>query len=565
MSVFFFVFFRILAVSFLVAGFGLPTSNAQTQKEIANNTMSSRRVWQLLTVAAFAAAVAAVPGVTAAGAVDDRVMRGVQAEHEVTFRQALASGTFSCLNGIGPTLPISAVNDEYCDCDDGSDEPGSGACSYKLRYHATWRFQCAYTKVKKELFHSRINDGICDCCDGTDEYLGHITCKDTCAEVAEKEEREQRERAERRAAGLKAMAEMVEEGNRIRAEKEQELKAKREELVTVEAEVQNTEKARTEEEAKENEEREVIKRNSLAAKVVWEAEQEQKKAAAAAAKAAEPVEAAPEKPAEVVLGARFRCTQWRQTGECKGSGPRDASADKACDVVILAGWSGYCECNEVDSGTEVKYEKDCGHAELNCEYVCKHEGKDGIIRNGVDEPATAGDATAAAEPVEETFKLDDGSSHHRPEATTARQANTDAVHKKNSLNERIESLEKETSSTAFTPALLSLKDKCFERDEGSYVYKMCLYSSFTQNAKNGHGQTSLGSWEGFGEKTYSSWAGSAQDTSIMHFKNGGHCWNGPTRTVEVHVVCGPQNELVSITEPSMCTYKAVFHTPGVCE
>ena len=51
-----------------------------------------------------------------------------------------ASTEFSCV--VGETLahlPMNRVNDEYCDCDDGDDEPGTAACSHVI----TSMFYCA--------------------------------------------------------------------------------------------------------------------------------------------------------------------------------------------------------------------------------------------------------------------------------------------------------------------------------------------------------------------------------------------------------------------------------------
>ena len=45
------------------------------------------------------------------------------------------------------------MNDDYCDCDDGSDEPGTSACEFS-------KFYCANEgHVQMNLISSRVNDG----------------------------------------------------------------------------------------------------------------------------------------------------------------------------------------------------------------------------------------------------------------------------------------------------------------------------------------------------------------------------------------------------------------------
>jgi protein kinase C substrate 80K-H len=50
-----------------------------------------------------------------------KAVRGVNPEFESSYTGV--GGTFTCLDG-SRTIPFSRVNDDYCDCADGSDEPG---------------------------------------------------------------------------------------------------------------------------------------------------------------------------------------------------------------------------------------------------------------------------------------------------------------------------------------------------------------------------------------------------------------------------------------------------------
>ncbi|XP_021769090.1 glucosidase 2 subunit beta-like [Chenopodium quinoa] len=87
-----------------------------------------------------------------------------------------ASEFIKCKDG-SKKINRSQLNDDFCDCADGSDEPGTSACP-------NGKFYCPNAgHIPFVLFSSRVNDGICDCCDGSDEYDGKVKCQNTCWEA----------------------------------------------------------------------------------------------------------------------------------------------------------------------------------------------------------------------------------------------------------------------------------------------------------------------------------------------------------------------------------------------
>ncbi|XP_060802077.1 uncharacterized protein LOC132902134 [Amyelois transitella] len=95
---------------------------------------------------------------------ENGVIRGVYYKQMPAYRPA--GGEFKCLHS-DKKIPYEQVNDDYCDCDDSTDEPSTRACPNGTFYCETQH----RLKPINMISTSKVNDGICDCCDGSDEWL----------------------------------------------------------------------------------------------------------------------------------------------------------------------------------------------------------------------------------------------------------------------------------------------------------------------------------------------------------------------------------------------------------
>lgn len=99
---------------------------------------------------------------------------GIAPEDEKYYKTS--SDLIKCKDG-SKKFSKTQLNDDFCDCPDGTDEPGTSACPLG-------KFYCRNSgHTPLFLYSSRVNDGICDCCDGSDEYDGKVKCPNTCWEA----------------------------------------------------------------------------------------------------------------------------------------------------------------------------------------------------------------------------------------------------------------------------------------------------------------------------------------------------------------------------------------------
>jgi hypothetical protein len=197
------------------------------------------------------------------------------------------SDLFTCFDNSNTIAP-DQINDDYCDCTDGSDEPGTSACVNSV-------FWCANRGAKGQLLpSSRVRDGVCDCCDGTDEVRqdGTSPCANTCEESGRAAREALQAQLAQTEAGLLARATLLASASETIATRQAKIAKYTSLLAVRQAKLDAAKEVKEREEAIENEERAKRQAEADAKRAVEDA----------AAAAADPTGQAAAPPADAAAG-----------------------------------------------------------------------------------------------------------------------------------------------------------------------------------------------------------------------------------------------------------------------
>lgn len=463
---------------------------------------------------------------------------------------------FTCLDG-SKTIAFDRVNDDYCDCADGSDEPGTAAC-FNGKFHCTNAgFKPSYIPS------SRVNDGICDCCDTTDEYNSGAHCQNTCREMGRKDREEMEKKAEMAREGMLLKQKFIEDAQKGREEKQVKLQ----ELVEKRASVQTQVDAlRTDKEAAEAPEKEA----KDAHKKEWEERKEAEKAAMEKRRSLE-VFTELDQDSDGMISAPELLSHTELDTDGDGS-LSDKEAQDLLGGSYSVDASSFQESVWPEIKEKFKSESDVPPlpsveegTESHPEIPPEEDDNDDDVEEGdeeeddddLDEEHRAPSKSRVEElempPYDETTQaLIDT-------AQAARNQYDEAEKSLREIEDTIRSLEKEISLD-FGPLgeFSYLYGQCYELSTSEYIYRLCPFNRVTQKPKAGGSETNLGSW-GF-------WAGPENDKfGIMKYEQGTACWQGPNRSTQVKLYCGKETVVTSTSEPSRCEYLMEFFTPAVCQ
>jgi len=505
------------------------------------------------------------------GAAAVSLPRGVDPAVGQPYAAAAASGSFACLDG-SAVVPFHAINDDFCDCVDGSDEPGTSACP-RGTFYCRNRGHTA-----RALPSSFVNDGVCDCCDGSDEPKGR--CPNECLESAKYHIQELERKLSHYSEGLQAREEYVKravEAKSAWAQRLGQLDAEIEGKQAVVAELRVKKTAIDAEEAEAQRQRQEARRAAEEARGAEGTEQdgaagEAEPEAEVAAEAAKPEEAAEaEIPDEDLdpeeLGRRI-AARWTNDPDAAGAGSASGDVDDRAkyDQGEAAGYDGYA-----GHDYSLDYTPDYDFGEGEADYGgSRDDGGDYGEADYVDARDDGGDYGETDWDGDEPYDYEHERGFEDEGGDTGEEEGVGAEGEEDSENERIKNefskqerelraLEEERTKltaklgTDFGPdgVWAALDGKCVSSKVDKYTYEVCINGEARQ--KEGHSSVLLGK------------SGSAAyGPGALEFTGGQGCWQGPARSMRVRLECGAAEELAGVEEPSRCEYAALLRTPVVC-
>ncbi|EIW62173.1 endoplasmic reticulum protein [Trametes versicolor FP-101664 SS1] len=512
-------------------------------------------------------------------------LRGVSPDLIARYDPAQASSdVWECLDG-SKTIDWSAVNDDFCDCADGSDEPGTSACPNS-------RFYCVNEgHIGSYISSTRVGDGLCEpeCCDGSDEAPG--VCKNACKEIGQAYRERVRAEQKLRKTGSKIRSTYVAFAQKEKKRLEQELEQTEQEIAVREKEVARL--------------KDLVERTeSLSAAALEERKQS-------------PLYQSLMTHVTALKSLQRQYQKHLEREQSLGDildSLRTGYNPNYQDMAVLEavrGWehlAGLPHINDVGKDDENAEEEGSDEEASQDE---EEENDDGLwselqVEHQVDELLrTDYDALliehdkhigAPASPTSILYNL----SAYLPDALVPQyealrdqfvswlesvglvkatpDTSADASRLQKALSDAEHSLgltrkekdEKERDiNRLFDPSWYGAEGEwkkldrtCISKEVGDYIYEVCLFDEARQKPIKGGSTFSLGHFESWNNADVEK--GSPEYYSRQRYTKGAKCWNGPQRSVTLLMSCGTENAVLSVAEAEKCEYEFKVTSPALC-
>ncbi|KAF7776453.1 hypothetical protein Agabi119p4_4846 [Agaricus bisporus var. burnettii] len=494
------------------------------------------------------------------------------------------NGKWKCLDG-SKEIPWELVNDDSCDCADGSDEPGTGACPDTFFY--------CHNKghIGASIPSSRVRDGICEpqCCDGSDERPG--VCKNVCEEVGEAHQKKNAAEMKLRKTGSKIRSTYIAFAHKEKKRLEERTAALEKEIQAKEIEVQQLKNTAERTESFDAAVLEHKKQSPLYLNVIDHHN------------ALEYLQSEVE---------RYRKAE-KKLGEILDTLRRGYNPNYQDMAVLEAvrGWEKHADLphindvgKEGEAAEEEKKEKPPAattvDGEVWTEEMLQKELK-ALIKTDFDSLLVEDDEYHRSNEVQEENQFDvtsylpdfavgyydqlkDGlvslfgsapeastkdSTKGSAKATKAREAFNKADQELRQLQTDKQQSEREAAKIfdvkhfGAEGAWKKLDNTCIEYDDGDYIYETCFFKESKQKPKGSGITQSLGNFESWNPSPDVE-PGTPEYYSKQVYKHGSRCWNGPERNVIFILTCGTENTITSVQELEKCEYQFTGTTPALC-